>query len=87
MTDISESLLKKEIELIVLRLETLPPDIFFYSGNGSQISRNEMIEHVTNNDDIGREYIDIEMEFLRALKDGKLMKQMLQGNSSGSSIV
>lgn len=79
---------KKEIELIILRLETLSPEVYFSSGNGENISRDEMIKHVRANDETGREFIETEMEFLRALKDGKLLKQIfsIQSPQIASSV-
>ena len=44
-----------------------------------------MIKHVRNNDETGREFIETEMEFLRALKDGKLLKQMFSSQSPQSA--
>lgn len=81
-TNAEDQLKEKEIELIILRLETLPPNVYFSSGNGSNTSRNDMIKHVRKNDETGREFIETEMEFLRALKDGKLLKQIFSPQST-----
>jgi hypothetical protein len=68
----------KEIELILARLDVLPPRVFFSSGNdGTTISRDQMIEHVKRGDSIGQEFVKTELEFLRAIKDGKLLKQII----------
>lgn len=77
---VKSNLKKKEIELVIARLEMLSPDVYFSSGdnsNGSNISRNEMIQHVRNNDKIGKEFIETDLTFLRALKDGKLLNQII----------
>lgn len=71
-----ESIKKNEIELVIARLETLPPSVYFASGNGSNISRDDMIDHIRDNDETGKEFVETEMEFLRTLKDGKLLKQL-----------
>jgi hypothetical protein len=68
---------EKERAVIVARLEVLPPDIHFSSGGPFQnISRDEMIKHVENGDKIGKEYVRIEMDFLRAFKSGELFKTL-----------
>lgn len=77
---IKSKLKKKEIELVIARLEMLSPNVYFSSGDnngGSNISRDEMIKHVRNNDEIGQEFIETDLEFLRALKDGKLLNQII----------
>lgn len=75
---------EKEIELIIARLEVISPDIYFASGNGSSISRDDMIKHVRNGDEVGNEFMETEMEFLRAMKDGKLLKQLISFQSPES---
>lgn len=82
-----DKLREKEIELIIARLETLSPKVYFASGNGSNISRNDMINHVRKGDETGREFTETEMEFLRAMKDGKLIKQMLSIRNSRSTAI
>lgn len=65
-------------ELILARLEVLSSQMHFSSGNSSaNISRDEMIQHVTDGDDIGRDYIETELRFLRALKKG-IVGEILQ---------
>lgn len=68
---------QKEIELVIARLEVLSPELHFSSGNNEgSISRDEMIEHVKANDKIGNDFIKTELDFLRAFKDGTLLKQL-----------
>lgn len=68
------NLSKSEKELILARLEVLSDDLFFSSGDdGKNISKSEMVEHVKNLDNIGKEYIETELNFLRSFKDGSLM--------------
>jgi len=67
----------KEKEIVIARLEALIPEMSFFSGNNFQnFTRDEMINEIKKNSEIGREFIKIEMSFLRALKDGVLIKQL-----------
>ena len=66
---------QEEKDLIIIRLETLSPKLHFSSGADSQnFSRDEMIKEVKNNTKVGKEFVATELEFLRAIKDGSLMK-------------
>ncbi len=57
-------------ELVIARLETLPPDKKISIGNYGEFTKEELIEHVKKNDPVGNKMIEIEMEFLRAIKEG-----------------
>lgn len=77
MTNKSEKTRQKEIELVIARLEVLSPELHFSSGDSPEnISRDEMIEHVKANDEVGQGFIKTELEFLRAFKDGTLQKTL-----------
>jgi hypothetical protein len=65
---ISEDLKK----LVIFRLGTLPPGKKISIGSSGEFSKEELIQHVKQGDEIGRKIIDIEMEFLRAIKEGIL---------------
>ncbi|MFZ3055040.1 MAG: hypothetical protein WA091_03630 [Minisyncoccales bacterium] len=67
----------KEKELVIARLEVLLPELCFASGDGfKSFSRDEMIQEVEQGSEEGKEFIRIEMEFLRAFKDGSLIKRL-----------
>lgn len=66
---------QEEKDLIIIRLEAQSPELHFASGKDFQnFSRDEMIKEVKNNTEIGKEFVATELEFLRAIKDGSLMK-------------
>ncbi len=72
------TLKQKEIELVIARLEIISPKVYFSSGGGgTSISRDDMIKHVKSGDKIGKEFVKTDLEFLRALKNGKLLNQIL----------
>lgn len=59
-------------ELVLARLKTLPEDTGLSIGSAGDFSRDQMIERVEAGDEIGKKIIEIEMDFLRGLKDGIL---------------
>lgn len=68
---------EKEKELVIARLEVLFPEFCFASGSDFEsFSRDEMIREIERGSEEGKEYVKIEMKFLRALKDGSLIKKL-----------
>ena len=57
-------------ELVIARLDTLPSDQKISIGNSGEFTKEEIIQHVKKEDNIGKKMIEIEMEFLRAIKEG-----------------
>lgn len=62
-------------KLVKARLGTLPRDVGVSVGSEGEFSRDELIEHVEQEDNIGRKMIEIDMEFLQSLKKGELYEQ------------
>ncbi len=72
------NILQKEKELVLARLEVLSPDLYFSVGADSKsFSRNEIIEQINTNTEIGNDFVKVELEFLRAFKDGSLMRHLI----------
>lgn len=59
-------------QLVIERLSTLPPDKEISIGGDGSFDRDELIEHVERGDEIGRKMVEVEMTFLRSLKEGLL---------------
>lgn len=59
-------------KLVIARLQTLPEDTSVSVGDQGEYSKDQLIEHVQNGDEVGETIIDIEMNFLRHLKEGVL---------------
>ncbi len=57
-------------KLVIARLEVLPPDKKISIGSIGEFTKEELIESVKNEDLIGKKIIQIEIEFLQALKEG-----------------
>lgn len=72
-----ENILQKEKELVLARLEVLSPDLHFSVGASSEsYSRDEIIKQIHENTDVGLDFIKVELEFLRAIKDGSLISSL-----------
>ena len=56
--------------LVIARLELLPPNKKISIGSSGEFTRDQIIESVKQGDVTGKKFIEIEMEFLRALKQG-----------------
>lgn len=57
-------------ELIIARLEVLPADIRISIGSLGNFTRDELIIHVKKNDKIGKKITEVELQYLRLLKEG-----------------
>ena len=57
-------------QLVILRLETLPSDKKISIGSYGDFIKEELVTHVEKEDEIGKKMVEIELEFLRALKKG-----------------
>ncbi|MFZ3077049.1 MAG: hypothetical protein WA139_01210 [Candidatus Aenigmatarchaeota archaeon] len=69
MNEISEDIK----QLVIMRLETLPANKKISIGSYGEFSKEELIEHVKKEDGIGRKMIEVEMEFLKAFKEGIIL--------------
>jgi len=57
-------------EIVIERLLALPETHKISIGSKGAFNKQELIKHVTNNDEIGKKIIEIELDFLRSLKEG-----------------
>jgi len=58
-------------ELVKARLNVLPLNINISIGSEGAFNRDELIEHIEKEDSIGKKMIQVDMEFLQALKKGE----------------
>ncbi len=56
-------------ELVLARLQIMPPDLSISLGSEGEFKRDELIQHVEANDEIGRKITEIQLEYLRLLKE------------------
>lgn len=69
-------------ELVLARLEVLPPDVNISIGSFRGLSRDEMIAHVKKGDAVGDKISKIEMEFLRQLKSGGFYEELASNQAT-----
>lgn len=56
--------------LVIARLEVIPSDKKISIGSAGEFTKDELIKHVEAEDTIGEKIIEVELEYLRALKKG-----------------
>ena len=61
---------KEIIELVIARLQTLPEGREISIGSDGEFTKEDLIQHVQNRDEIGKKMVEVEMSFLRSLKEG-----------------
>lgn len=59
-------------QLVIARLDVLPADKKMSVGSAGEFTKSQLIEHVKKGDEIGKKMIEIELEFVRAMKVGLL---------------
>ena len=59
-------------ELVKARLNILPHNVSVSIGQEGTFNREELIEHVNKEDNIGQKITQVEMEFLQAIKQGEI---------------
>ncbi len=57
---------------MIFRLETLPSNRKISIGSHGKFTKDELIYHVKKEDTIGKKIVEVELEFLRAIKEGKM---------------
>ncbi len=62
-------------KLVVERLRTLPSGKQISIGSQGSFSKDELIKKVELGDKLGKKIIEVELEFLRALKKGEFLDE------------
>ncbi|MEK7510006.1 MAG: hypothetical protein AAB567_00395 [Patescibacteria group bacterium] len=55
--------------LIIARLKTMPQNLELAVGDEGSFSIEQLIKHVRENDEIGKRYIENQLEYLRSLNN------------------
>ncbi len=61
-------------ETVIMRIETLPSNLKLSIGGGKSLTRDELIEHVRKEDDIGKQIIESHLSFMKAIARGEFTK-------------
>jgi hypothetical protein len=62
-------------EIVIERLKSLPEDIGISIGSEGNFKKSELISSVELGNELGKKIIEVEMSFLRGLKEGILYEQ------------
>ena len=57
-------------ELVLARLKTLRPESKIMLGGGEEVSVHELVEHVENGDEFGKNIIKTQIKMLQVLTSG-----------------
>lgn len=61
-------------QLVIERLKVFPNGRRISIGSEGEFTKNDLIEHVENNDSIGKTIIKVQLNFLQSLKTGVLLE-------------
>ncbi|MEK7514114.1 MAG: hypothetical protein AAB580_04465 [Patescibacteria group bacterium] len=77
MTKLSEKKVTNEEirKLVIARLRTLSGGKKISIGSDGEFSREELIKRVTDNDQVGKKIVQIQLEYLRSLKEGLFLPE------------
>jgi hypothetical protein len=56
-------------EIVIARILTMPDNVGISIGRDGDFSKNEMIEHIKNDDEVGKKFVEIQLSYLQSLKD------------------
>lgn len=62
-------------ELVIARIESTPKNVGVSFGGSEKMTKEELVNHVRQGDEIGKKVIEIQMKFLQSLKEGVLYEQ------------
>lgn len=61
-------------EVVIMRIESMPSNLKLSIGNNQSLTKEEMIKHVREEDDTGRQIINSHISFMRAIARGDFTK-------------
>jgi len=68
--ELDKDKIEREIqELVIERLKLIPSDKNISIG-GATFTRSQIIDHVQKKDEIGKQVVEVELSYLKALKRG-----------------
>ncbi|MEK7586364.1 MAG: hypothetical protein AAB453_00660 [Patescibacteria group bacterium] len=73
---------KEIIDLVVARLQNLPSNKEISIGSVGEFTKDQLIEHVKKDDEVGKKMVALEMDFLRSMKEGIFYEQDSPSNNS-----
>jgi len=68
-------------ELVLARIEIMPPNFKLSIGNFGTFTKQEMINSVKNEDEAGKQIIQMQINFIKALTSGELINTINKNDS------
>lgn len=56
-------------KIILARVSTMPNNIGVSIGSNGEFSKDEILEHIKKDDQIGKKFIEVQMSYLQSLKN------------------
>jgi len=76
MTEFNDQQLADLSAIVVARLGILSPDTGISIGSAGSFKRDELISHVESKDEIGRQFMEMDWQFLQSLKTGQIYEEI-----------
>ena len=76
MPDFNQEQLEELSTIVAARVSVLSPDTGISIGSSGSFKRDELIAHIEKKDEIGRQFIAMDWQFLQSLKDGKIYDEI-----------
>jgi len=65
-------------ELVLARIDVMPPNLKLSIGNFGTFTKQELIDHVKEGDEAGKQIVQMQLNFIKALTNGRLIKTLNQ---------
>ncbi len=78
----TEKLSEEIKELVIERLEAMPSDKKISIGADGDFTKEELIERVKKEDNVGKKVIQIQLEYLRLMKEGVFYEKSFTDNQA-----
>jgi len=83
MADEKNNQIDEQVKKVVIaNLQGLSPDLRMHIGSMGEFSREEMIENVEKETEVGAKIVEIQLNFLRSLKEGIFYEQNFADNQT-----
>lgn len=77
--------LRDEVKQVVLaRVRRMPAHIRIHSGSGRTLSKDDLIKHIEADDELGREFVLSQLDYMRMWKKGEFDVKKSVGHSSSA---
>jgi len=69
---------KQEIlkEIVLMNIDSMPSNYKLSLGGKGVFDKNQLIEHINKMDDVGKQILNIESRFLKAVSRGEVTKAL-----------